>query len=107
MSDRMSSLASRALVVLLFVLYVGPMYVLLATSLKSRDQLGASATDPIFTPTLDAYRQVINDDLFRAIANSFQIALGSTLLILLIVIDIGLLAMLIFEDQRIENRTAD
>ncbi len=84
MSDRMASLASRAMVVFLFVLYVGPMYVLLATSLKSRDQLGASASNPIFTPTLDAYRQVINEDLFRAIANSFQIAFGSTLLILLI-----------------------
>lgn len=84
MSDHLSHLASRAMAVVLLVLYVGPMYVLLATSLKTRDQLGASATNPFFTPTLDAYRSVIDEELFRAIASSFQIALGSTLLILVI-----------------------
>jgi multiple sugar transport system permease protein len=84
MSDRLASLASRVMVVFLFVLYLGPMYVLVATSLKSKDQLGASASNPIFTPTLDAYHQVINEDLFRAMASSLQIAVGTTLLVLVI-----------------------
>jgi multiple sugar transport system permease protein len=66
------------------LIYGLPLVYLVATALKSSpDAVGAPAR-LFFRPTLDAFRDVLNEDVYHALGNSAMIAFGVTALTLLI-----------------------
>ena len=65
--------------VLLLAVYALPLLVLLLMSFKSDDDITADPAGLVFTPTLEAYRAV-GDEVGPALLNSAQIAIGTTLL---------------------------
>jgi multiple sugar transport system permease protein len=75
---------TRASMAVLVVIYGLPFLWLLATSFKTDTQIFANEAGLLFRPTLDTYRQILNQDLFRACLNSAIIATGTTALTLLL-----------------------
>ena len=83
----MRSRAHRAAttgMVILFLLYAIPLVWLIATSLKTKDVLYADPAGIVFMPTLDVYVAVFKAGLLPAAWNSFVIALGSTLVLVVL-----------------------
>src|SRR6266700_2181817 len=74
----------RTSIVILLVVYGLPFLWLLATSFKTDTQIFANEAGLLFRPTLDTYRQVLNEDLLRACVNSAVIAAGTTALTLIL-----------------------
>jgi multiple sugar transport system permease protein len=64
-------------ILVLFLIYILPLYSLVAASLSTNVQL-VSEFSLVFTPTLDAYKRVINGALVQASTNSLIIATGTT-----------------------------
>lgn len=76
--------------VLLFVIYGVPVLWILLTSLKNPGDVLSDKATFFFTPTLDAYANVFQSGgLFEALAQSFLIAAGTTILTLLVAIPAG------------------
>lgn len=71
-------------------IYVVPLVWIVLTSLKHPGDVIASQASILFSPTLDAYRDLINDErLFSALWQSLIIASGSTAVVLLISVPAG------------------
>lgn len=83
MKDRAGRVATAGTGVL-FLAYVVPIMWLIVTSLKSQPDLYADPAGIVFRPTLDAYAAVMEEGLLQAAWNSFVIALGSTLLLVVL-----------------------
>jgi multiple sugar transport system permease protein len=64
----------------LIVLYGLPFLWLVATSLKTNEQIFARGGSLLFVPTLENYQAVVNHQLLMACVNSAIIAAGTTLL---------------------------
>jgi multiple sugar transport system permease protein len=75
---------ARASMAVLVVVYGLPFLWLLATSFKTDTQIFANEAGLLFKPTLDTYRAILNQDLFRACLNSAIIATGTTALTLVL-----------------------
>ena len=83
-------LPSRVTQWLFFVAYVVPIGWIVVTSFKSPQDVLSREKAFVFTPTLDAYAGAITGDGFlRAVAQSFLIASGTTLLTLALAIPAG------------------
>jgi multiple sugar transport system permease protein len=65
-------------------LYAVPIVYLVVSSLKSDREMAAHPSSLLFLPDLGAYRQVWNDQLVSSGISSIEIALGTTLLVLLL-----------------------
>ena len=74
----------RGAMAALVVVYGFPLYFLVATSLRPNDAITNDAAAIIFEPTLESYQVVLDSAFVSATSNSLQIALGGTLLLLLI-----------------------
>jgi multiple sugar transport system permease protein len=73
----------RAVLLLLVAFFTFPILWMLLTSLKTRVQAFAYPPVWVFTPTFDAYVQVLlQEDLLLHIVNSFVVAVGNTVLVL-------------------------
>jgi multiple sugar transport system permease protein len=73
----------RAVLLLLVAFFTFPILWMLLTSLKTRVQAFAYPPVWVFTPTFDAYVQVLlQEDLLLHIVNSFVVAVGNTALVL-------------------------
>lgn len=71
-------------------LYIVPLAWVVLTSLKHPRDVIASQASVIFSPTLDAYRVLIEDErLFSALWQSVIIASGSTAVVLLVAVPAG------------------
>lgn len=83
-------LPSRVTQWLFFVAYVVPIGWIVVTSFKSPQDVLSREKAFVFTPTLDAYAGAITGDGFlRAVAQSFLIASGTTLLTVALAIPAG------------------
>jgi multiple sugar transport system permease protein len=69
---------------LFMVLYAIPIAYLIASSLKSAKELVGHPSSLLFAPDLAAYRQVWNDQLVSSGISSLEIALGTTILVLVL-----------------------
>jgi multiple sugar transport system permease protein len=78
-AERLALGAGRAI---LMAVYGIPLVYLFASSLKSDEAMVANPGSLIFAPDLSAYGHVWNGDLLVAGMSSFQIALGTVLLVL-------------------------
>lgn len=73
------------MLVVLAVLCVGPIVVMLATSLRQQVQIFAAPLDFLFTPTLENYRGVLQEDgLDRYLVNSLIVGITSTVITLVL-----------------------
>lgn len=73
--------------ILLLIVYGTPLYWLVSTSFKSGAEVFRGlATFIVFSPSLAAYQRVWNADLLHSAVNSGLIALGTTLLTLLLAV---------------------
>ncbi len=71
--------------VLLALLCVGPIVVILATSLRQQVQIFAAPLDFLFAPTLENYRAVLQEDgLDRYLVNSLIVGIASTVITLVL-----------------------
>ncbi|MGM7666002.1 carbohydrate ABC transporter permease [Microbacterium sp. A93] len=76
--------------IVLLLIYAVPILFIVLTSLKSSSDVISSQSSFLFTPTLDAYTSVLqNQGLFVAMQQSIVIAAGTTALTLLIAIPAG------------------
>ena len=74
-----------AMLIVLAALCVAPIAVILATSLRQQVDIFAAPLNFLFTPTLENYRAVLNEDRFdRYLANSLFVGVVSTLITLVL-----------------------
>ena len=77
--------AHYAMLVVLALLCVAPIIVIFATSLRQQVMIFAEPLNFFFTPTLENYRAVLQDDKFeRYLANSLFVGLVSTVITLVL-----------------------
>ena len=72
--------------VLLTLLYGIPLLWIVLTSLKPSSLVFDRASMFLFTPSLDAYANALNSELFTALRQSILIAVGTTAMVLLIAV---------------------
>ena len=74
-----------AMLVLLAILCIAPIVVIFATSLRQQVQIFAEPLNFLFTPTLENYRAVLQEDKFdRYLVNSLIVGLSSTVITLVL-----------------------
>jgi multiple sugar transport system permease protein len=83
-TEVLSTRTARLLRLGVLAVYVLPLYWIVATSLKSRKQLNEHPAGIIFSPTLDSYREILNDTLVRAALNTLAIALGTMVIVIVL-----------------------
>jgi multiple sugar transport system permease protein len=77
--------AHYAMLVLLALLCVAPILVIFATSLRQQVQIFAEPLNFLFTPTLENYRAVLEEDKFdRYLGNSLFVGIVSTVITLVL-----------------------
>lgn len=74
---------ARAIATVLTVVYLVPLAWIIVTALKSDDAVRGQANSLWFAPTLDVFRDVV-DDASSSIVTSAQIAFATTLLVLVL-----------------------
>src|SRR5699024_5322144 len=81
-----ASLGEILIKVLLTLLYGVPLLWIVLTSLKPSSLVFDRGSMFVFTPTLDAYTNALNSELFTALRQSILIAAGTTAVVLLIAV---------------------
>jgi multiple sugar transport system permease protein len=71
--------ATRLVSLVVFLAYFAPLLVVVLAAFKSNAQIANNPASLLFHPSLDGFRAVLNSDLLRALWNSAQIAVESTL----------------------------
>jgi multiple sugar transport system permease protein len=82
----LSKPVSRFLRLPLLIVYLVPLYWIVATSLKSRKELNEHPAGVLFTPTLDSYREVFNGTFFHATRITLEVALGTTAIVMVLAV---------------------
>jgi multiple sugar transport system permease protein len=80
----MSSLPRRLVLLALFLVYALPVYWLLATSLKSTQEIFAHPAGLAFRPSVSAYVTVLQQGIGHAAVSTFVVASGTTVACLLL-----------------------
>lgn len=81
---RLRSVLFYALVLIILIIFVFPIFWMLLTSLKGVGDVVSSPPKLIFRPTLANYQKILNYDLLGFFKNSIIIGLGSSFLALLL-----------------------
>jgi multiple sugar transport system permease protein len=71
--------ATRLVSLVVFLAYFAPLLVVVLAAFKTNAQIADNPASLLFHPSLDGFRAVLNSDLLRALWNSAQIAVESTL----------------------------
>jgi multiple sugar transport system permease protein len=71
--------ATRLGSLVVFLAYFAPLLVVVLAAFKTNAQIADNPASLLFHPSLDGFRAVLNSDLLRALWNSAQIAVESTL----------------------------
>lgn len=77
---------ARVALALLVLLYMVPLYWLVATSFRTGQDIASSPVAIFFDPTVDAYAKAFTPTVFRSVLNTLIISLSTMLLVLLIAV---------------------
>jgi multiple sugar transport system permease protein len=78
-STMSAATATRLVSLVVFLAYFAPLLVVVLAAFKTNAQIADNPASLLFHPSLDGFRAVLNSDLLRALWNSAQIAVESTL----------------------------
>jgi multiple sugar transport system permease protein len=77
-----SRILSTVAIAILFLLYAIPLFFVVLASFKDNTEVVNDAAGLVFTPTVAAYQAMFSPAFFLALLNTFLIAAGTTILVL-------------------------
>jgi multiple sugar transport system permease protein len=83
--------AARLVSLVAFLAYFAPLLVVVLAAFKTNAQIANNPASLLFHPSLDGFRAVLNRDLLRALWNSAQIAVESTLVTVVVGVPVAYL----------------
>ena len=83
--------AGRLASLVAFLAYFAPLLVVVLAAFKTNAQIANNPASLLFHPSLDGFRAVLNRDLLRALWNSAQIAVESTLVTVVVGVPVAYL----------------